>query len=314
MKFSELLKKETYGAFKDYVSMQEAKSSGTIPEDYHTIFSDTCVCRSEMIISKELTIVQCCNPRCYLKLGHMLDEMLTRFGVKGIGPTTCISSMKEMVSELDIPSHLELFQLDSSYLPGAIRNYKFGEFECAKSILFGRKYTLAELVPKLGLPGLGNKAQVIFEDYSSIVELEEVLDDIPGFLATKGIYSEMVAYNLRTYLPDIILSQLIFLENMRNKSLQTIDIVMTGNLSPYNKGMPKNKFIESLNEAGTMSNGVSLFDFRSSSAVKSVPYIVSDYASGTSKYKIGKDRGVLITSTDLLNQVKELVKGAEESV
>ena len=47
------------------------------------------------------------------------------------------------------------------------------------------------------------------------------------------------------------------------------------------------------------------------SAKQSVPYIVADYSSGTDKYNVGKARGVLITSTELLDKIKEVVSDYE---
>lgn len=325
MTFEELLQRETFGAFNEFIKVTDAKTQGLLPESYHNIFNDKCKCGSDMIIKSNLTTFQCCNPRCYIKLGYMLNETFSRFGVndafskmgiKGFGPATCISAMEQAVKFLDIPSHIELFSLGRFELPTVISNYRLDDFEYAKQIMLSKQYTLADLVSKLGLPGLGDKAHDIFEDYNSVAELDEDIDavgDIPRLLSTKGIYASMMAYNLRTYLPDIILAQMRFNEQIRMQAGQTIDIVMTGRLSPNGVSMSKDAFLDLLNKEGTTSDGISLYGFRRTSAVKSVPYVVADYPTNYSNYKEGSARGVIISSTELLNKVKELVKGAEKN-
>lgn len=314
--FEELLDKETYGAFRDFEKVSNAKENGNIPPAYHNIFNDKCKCGSDMIITRNLTTVQCCNPRCYIKLGHMLNEMFTRFGIKGFGPATCISAMEQAVKYLEIPSHLELFSLGRFELPIAIQNYKLDDFEYAKQIMLSKQYTLADLVSKLGLPGLGEKAHAIFENYNDVLEVDEAIDKARGisrFLSDKGIYAPMMSYNLRTYMADIILAQMRFNEQIRMQAGQTVDIVMTGYLSPNGVSMSKDEYLDLLNRAGTTSDGIALYGFRKSSAVKSVPYVVADYPTTNRNYREGSARGVIISSTDLLNQVKELVKGAEKN-
>lgn len=314
--FEELLSRETYDAFIGYLKVSDAKNKGIIPESYHNIFPDKCKCGSDMIVTGELTQILCCNPRCYIKLGHMLDEMFTRFGIKGFGPATCVSAMQEAVNYLEVPSHVEIFNLDRFDLPVSILNYKYSEFMETKEIMLSKQYTLSDLIPKLGLPGLGQSAQDIFEEFDDILEVETALDAEGGivrFLANRGVYSSMTAFYLRTYLPDIIVAQMFFNEQIRMQAGQVIEIVMTGYLSPNGNSMSKDEYLELLNKTGTTKDGVPLYGFRKSSAVKSVPYIVADYPSSSKKYREGVARGVIISSTELLEKVKSLVKGAEES-
>ena len=51
MTFEEMKKDhDHYDAYKDWVSVAEAKKTGLIPKKYHKYFPDTCDCGSENII------------------------------------------------------------------------------------------------------------------------------------------------------------------------------------------------------------------------------------------------------------------------
>ena len=89
--------------------------------------------------------------------------------------------------------------------------------------------------------------------------------------------------------------------------MRTVPICITGSVAPNGERMTKNKFIDILNEASITKDGIQLFEFSLSSAIKSVPYIVADYRSNTTKYIEGQERNVLITSTNLLDMVKRMV-------
>lgn len=92
MLFDEVLKlDEKFSAFKDWMTVFQAKKEGIIPTNFHEYFEDDCQCGSENIINRDLTQLMCCNPKCKIKQGFALAEMFHRFGIKGLGSATCSS-------------------------------------------------------------------------------------------------------------------------------------------------------------------------------------------------------------------------------
>lgn len=311
MTFEDLLATETFGAFDDFVSVKVAKEEGLIPPSYNEVFKDYCECGSEMIIKNELTRVQCCNPRCYIKLGYALDELFTRFGCKGIGPASCISAMKGVIDRLEIPSHIEILEMDDKDLPRTFLNYKYEEYSDARELIFSKSYSLSELVPKLALPTLDKTAANVLDNYNDAVEFIEDFqryDNFMTFMFNHGVYDRWKIYCMRTYAIDILKAQMIFNNNFRDKPMQEIEVVITGFIRPEGISMPKDEFIELLNEIGIDDSGVRRYGFKMTSAMSSVNYIIADSPSNSRKYRKGVERGVLISSTDFLGQVKEIMK------
>lgn len=309
--FEELLSKKTFGAFDEFVSVKEGKEMGIIPVSYHDIFSDKCECGSEMIIKKSLTRIQCCNPRCYIKLGYMLDELFTRFGCKDLGPATCISTMRALVDKLEIPSHIEVLGLPTEKLPYAITHYKYGEFLYAKEQIFSKSYDLSELVPKLALPTLDKTASKIFSEYDDVVDFIEEFkeyEDFNIYMLEHGIKDPWKIYCMHTYIIDILKAQMLFIDNLQERPLQEIDIVITGHVAPEGNPMTRDEFLGYLNALGVDTQGVRRFGFKQTGALESVQHIVADHPSSSRKYKRGQARGVLITSTDLVLRLKDLMK------
>ena len=310
MTFQELLATETFGAFDDFVSVKVAKERGLIPPPYHNIFKDECECGSEMIIRDTLTRVQCCNPRCYIKLGYALAELFSRFGCKDLGPASCISAMRGVIDKLEIPSHVEILGLEEDDLPLTFLNYRYDQFMTAKELIFSRAYSISELVPKLALPSLDKNAGSIFAKYNDAVEFIEDFqsyEKFSTFMYEHGVADKWLIYCMRTYAIDILKGQMIFNDNFREKPMKEIEVVITGHISPEGRSMPKDEYIEYLNTMGIDKNGVRRFGFRRSEAVESVQHIIADAPSGYRKYKRGVERGVLISSTDFLNRLKDLM-------
>ena len=147
MEFIDLKKIDKFGAFNKFKSVEEAKRVEWIPKEYHNIFPQKCECGSEMIINEELTQLQCCNPRCYIKLGWMLYEMFSRFGCKNVGPATCKSVMKELIKkkQLKYSSHIEVLSLNPAHYPLSVSGAKSYDFERAIVTILSSKLTLAQI-------------------------------------------------------------------------------------------------------------------------------------------------------------------------
>lgn len=310
MTFDELKELDVFNAFKHFVTVKDAKVSGLLPEPYHNIFKDTCDCGSDFIIKDNLSTVQCCNPRCYLKLGYMLAETLSRFGCKGIGEATCIDLVKSKYKDLKYKSHVELLVLTEEELPYWMNNARGTNYLMATSSIRNSKFTINDICANLAIPAFDATIKKLLEPYNTI---DEFLADIKKsggiaiYLLTLGIADKQKAFYLKEFLPDLMLAQVYFQQNIRLKGLKKVDICITGFLNPEGRIVKQKEFIEILNENGRAENGLQLVEFNETDAISSVPYIVADSPSTSRKYRKGAERGVLITSSELLNEVRKVV-------
>lgn len=317
MKFEELLAMETYGAFEDFRTVEEAKKLGWIPKAYHEVFIEKCSCGSERIINESLTQLECCDPRCYIKMGHTLSQMFINFGCSNMGPSICKSIMYMNKSDLKYGSPIEVLGLN--YIPYGITSGKAQYYIDAIEHIKKVKLTLPELISKLAIPKLGETAHKIFKGYSTIDEFCAELSakggakSIRSMLTQKGIEDRRVWFYMRHYLVDILIACDLLRDVLRPLAYQEFKIVVTGSVAPRGKTLSRTEFIELLNEKGTLPNGKRLVGFKVSGALKSAPFIVADYASNTPKYRAAKEREetegkVMYTSTELLEWVEGVVK------
>lgn len=310
MTFDELKEQDVFKAFNSFITVKDAKASGLIPEAYHSIFKDTCKCGSDFIIKDNLSTVQCCNPRCYIKLGYMLAETLARFGCKGIGEATCIDLVVAKYDKLKYKSHVELLVLKEDELPDWMNNMRGFNYLQAINSIKSANYTVNDICSNLAIPAFNSTIKKLLDPYNSV---DEFLADIKKsggiavYLLEQGINDRQKAFYLREFLPDLMLAQLYFSKNIRLKGLKVVDICITGFLSPEGRVVKQKEFIEILNEAGKTVNGLQLMEFNETDAISSVPYIVADSPSTSRKYRKGVERGVLITSSELLNEVRKVV-------
>lgn len=311
MTLDELRRQDSYGAFADFITVSQAKEINLIPEEYHKSFDDNCKCGSEMIIKNTLTEIQCCDPRCSIKLGYALAELFSRFGCKGMGEETCKSIVRQKRSDLKIPSHIELLTMLPDDYPEVLYGAKQFDYVTAKEQIMSRKMSFGEMISLIAIPEFHEDAKKIFSKYNS---LREVVEEIKAhkymqdWFATKGVYSTMKLFYFSTFIRDIALAETIFFDNLRAVGMIKLPIVVTGRLSLDGVRMSEAEFIELCNNVVTLENGTRLLEISSVSAVNSVPFIVADFETTNRKYLIGKERGVLITSKQFIDYLKERVE------
>ena len=78
--------------------------------------------------------------------------------------------------------------------------------------------------------------------------------------------------------------------------------------------MSRNEFVSYLNDLTTLRDGYQLIEFRNCSALQTCNYVIADAPSSSRKYKAGQERGVLITSTEFVNSIKEYMRICSEEV
>ena len=111
---------DRYYAFSYFMTVEEAKRFGTIPKEYWDYFPNKCECGSENILTGSLQQPQCCNPKCFIKQGYALSELLTRFKCKGLGPARCIEIVKTLAPQFKYNSYIEILDMRQEDFPSAL--------------------------------------------------------------------------------------------------------------------------------------------------------------------------------------------------
>lgn len=98
---------------------------------------------------------------------------------------------------------------------------------------------------------------------------------------------------------------------MRLEGLVKVRICITGSITVDGMRITRNKFVELCNKVGC-KNGRQLVEVQNTSAKESCQYVVADYESTTAKYLAGKERGVLITSKEFIEKIKEVCSDGQQ--
>lgn len=322
MQFSELRDRDVYNTFSDFMSISEAKSIGLIPIDFQSYFPDSCDCGSEYIITKDLTQPQCCDPRCFIKLGYALAEMFTRFTCTGIGEETCKTIMKELHKKLLIPSHVEILTLEQKDWPEVLYGAKGFTFVDAIQHILNQNITYGDMIACIAIPEYNEEARKLFSYFNGTKELLTAIDSDGGyksFLEQRGVKDTRKAYVLREYMRDIAFAETALFDQIRMKGKHEIHICITGEVYPNGSRMIKSEFKDLCNKITTMDNGYKPIEIVVTGAKESCFYIIADYKSSTPKYLAGERRQrdlqksdptakILYTSTEFLEYLRELMK------
>lgn len=307
MEFSEL--KNTYGAFDTYITVKRAKELGVIPKKYAELFPDRCKCGSENIITGSLTHAMCCNPRCVYKLGYALSELFTRFDIKGLGDAICAQMISSVYDKLKYKSHVEIIGMEPNEYPYAVISTVKGQemYQACKQIR-KRSLTFTDLVSMIGIPQFSTSSGKLLTGIHSLKHLCDLAareGGIKNFCANRGVYDSMKVFWFYQSIPDIFVAEQVFGDNMRLEGLVKVKICITGSITIDGTRVTRNKFVELCNKVGC-KDGRQIVEVQNTSAKESCQYVIADYESNTAKYLAGKERGVLITSKEFIDKIKEV--------
>jgi hypothetical protein len=330
MKAEELFEKDKWGAFFEFVSVEQAKKEEIIPVTHARYFPDKCEevndhgikqgCDSDMIISRSLTRLMCCNPRCQVKLAYALDEMLDRFSCKHVGEQTCKNIVRYAFKFMELKSHVEILTMEDKHLVPDVRGMNFVWFRQAIAKATETSLTFPDMVSRLAIPEFKTSAIKIFAGISSTKELVEKIKTAGGiqkFMLSKGIEDQMKVFYLSEFLQDIAFAEFRAFKKIRSVGKMKMQVCITGNLSPEGYKITKAEFIELCNKLGTVGN-YRMFDVEMTTAIQTTAYVIADYRSNTDKYSIAKSREevegkkILYTSSEFLRYLKGVVECVTE--
>lgn len=135
-----------------FITLDDAMSSGIIPEDYHEFFSDRkkCACGSDLITNKSLTTLKCSNPNCIYKLASRLANVYQMF-FTGVGVESC----RGYIGGYQLKSLIDAYE-------------KCGEeYRKATDDWLSLPHYIGDIILYLSVPYVGNTAKDIFPDLES---------------------------------------------------------------------------------------------------------------------------------------------------
>lgn len=318
MKFADfMLNHDKYHAYWTWSTFATAKKEGKIPAKYNDYFPDLCECGSENIISPNLKRCMCCNPRCYIKEACKLSEMMERFGFKGFGESTCATVLHSLRSEnaarikaindnpnctikplFTYDSYVEVIAINYNDYPYSLKRLAVGyDFACACQKMFSMSITFPQLVRNLGITSLDRKALNLFSSINSFDECIQCIEDAGGlraFCSARGVQDTELISALYNAMFDIGIADTILRNSIRKEGIKNVDICITGHTIVNGSRYTKDKFIHLLNTLCIDSAGVQLYEFRLSTAMHSVPFIVYSATSSSAKFVAGKQRGTIV--------------------
>lgn len=324
MTLKELQEKyDKYYAFSYFMTIEEAKRLGAIPEEYWDYFPDKCECGSENIITGSLQQPQCCNPKCFIKQGYALSELLTRFKCKGLGPARCIEIVKMLSPQFKYGSYIEILNMNPSDYPIALAQKAYS-VDLANAVIKIRseKITFSTLVSNLAIPTLGDKALKLLQGINNLSEFAAYVKkagSLKDFCDSRGIHDPMVFFWIQQSLVDIWLADLIMQNSVRKEGKVKIEICITGFLHLDGKRITKDEFVKLCNEISVSEDGTQIFEVVQNTAKVGAVHIIADAPSNSAKYLAGLRRGeeididgvkrnVLMSSSEFINYLKELLE------
>ena len=316
-------KHDKYYAFSHFMTVEEAKRLGTIPEEYWEYFPDKCECGSENILTGNLQQPQCCNPKCFIKQGYALSELLTRFKCKGLGPSRCIEIVRTLTPKFKYNSYIEILNMNQNSFPPNLAQKAYS-IDLLLSIgkIRSEKITFPTLISNLAIPTLGDKALKLLQGVNNFAEFAayvKAAGSLQSFCDSRGIHDPMVFFWIQQSIVDIWLADLIMQKSVRAEGKIKIEICITGFLHLDGKRITKDEFVKLCNEISVDENGIQLFEIIQNTAKVGATHIIADAPSNSAKYLAGLRRGeevdidgvkrsVLMSSSEFINYLEELKK------
>lgn len=280
----------------NFLTVVDAKQEGVIPESFFAYIPDLCpCCGQDMWISESRTILKCSNDFCIRRIAFRADALLKDLGIKGYGPVL----LENYCESINASSIIDFIQ----YPP-----MPYNVIELIQQ----RNPTYSQLVEMLHIPNFGTKAYKLFDGFDNFSDFLKAIsksDNASDFIKQRVGGDEtanLVAQIIITYEHELReISKLIV---VRPKAKRTILLQITGHIlnvrSEDGRALTKDDYVYILNSIGREVG----CEFRRSDALQSVSFIVADTASNTRKYRVGLERGILVSSDRLLESIKKLTE------
>lgn len=295
MEFSELLRKDSYGAFSEFVTIEDAKAEGIIPEAYHSMFKDRCInaCGSQKIISRNRKRFMCCDPRCPIKVSHTLALVFKNFECKGIGEATCSDLVFHALDRVEFRSHLPFLVHGTKILPTGMGSAALDNIDYALEKINSLEMSFGAMIKKIGIPSIAGGAEALFAGIENSDMLNEKIREIGSielYCANRGVYDPKKMFYLQEFLSDIAYMEKKVIKGLVPLGKVNIEIVPTGNLTYNGHSITKDNFVILCNTAGKLKNGEFLFEVKRNTAIESTRFVIASKVTDSRKFNSARDR------------------------
>ena len=285
-----------------------------LPDYYKEIFPHYCECGAEMIMTEPgHTQLQCCNPTCWVKMGHRLAYFISFLGYKGFGEQSCLALLRETHNQLRFRSFLAVFFLTDTELSTALSEHYVGLFNEIRDDLNSRAVYFSDAIAALGIPNIGSKSALFDVVKSPVVLADYVLHKKTDLLCNMaGIQAPITRFQLSSFRVDILTLMKDIMPNILDTPRGEVFVAITGKVSVNGKTYSRYEFI-ALCESILDNNGVQLYKIVETKAESKLQYVIADAPSNSEKYRLGLRLNNLISADDfykeLLAQSGKLEKG-----
>lgn len=150
--------------------------NGILPEWLGDELAHTCECGCPILNNRELTLRWCMNPNCYYHMQHKADEMFKHIGVKGIGPATCLATLKH----LRLKNHFQLLPHVLGEVKPRVRLWEIADMAGIHS--YGKTFWEKELADKKSFVDYFGSGNYIPQD---ITRHKEMLIDAESYFEVR---------------------------------------------------------------------------------------------------------------------------------
>lgn len=298
------LKQQTT-AYNQFATIEECD----IPEYYREVFPHKCLCGAEMIMTEPgHTQLQCCNPNCWVKMGHRLSYFISSLGYKGFGEASALSLIKANRDQLPYNTFLSAFLLNDTQLSMGLTEYYVGVFNDIKEDIRGRCFHFVDAISALGLPNIGSRSTFFDVVKSPVVLLDYLLHDrLNDLCDMSGIQAPITRFQLSAFKVDIVTLMKDVMPNILDTPKGEVFVAITGKVSVRGVQYTRHEFIE-LCEALKGPNGEQLFMLVETKAEAKLQYVIADSPSNSDKYRLGQRLGKLVTADEFYNELEAQAK------
>ena len=275
-----------------------------IGDYYRDIFPHYCECGAEMIMTEPgHTQLQCCNPGCYIKMGHRLSHFISFLGYKGFGEASGLALLRGCHDKLKFNSFLAAFLLSEHDVLSCLTEYYTSLFFEIRDDIFNRSFAFVDAISALGIQGIGSRSSLFSVVKSPVLLLDYILKHKTDELCDAcGIQAPMTRFHLKAATLDICTLMKDVMPNIEDTPKGEVFVAITGKVSVNGKAYTRPEFI-ALCESIQDANGAQIYKLVETRAENKLQYVIADEYSTSSKYKMGSRLGKLITANEFYNML-----------
>lgn len=285
-----------------------------LPDYYREVFPKHCECGAEMIMTKPgNTQLQCCNPECWVKMGHRLSYFVSKLGYKGFGEQSALQLVSAGRPYFKYPTFLSAFLMTDGELNLFLTEHVASVFAEIREDIKSRQFHFSDAIAALGIPNIGARSAFFDVVKSPVVLLQYLLQDRSNDLCdAAGISAPITRFQLSTFKLDVLTLMKDVMPNIMDTPKGEVYVAITGRVSVDGTYYTRSEFID-LCDAIREPDGSQPFKLVETKASAKLQHVIADAPSNSDKYRLGQQLGILITANEFYHQLKDAA-GTNEPV